>query len=179
MAVGMPTGNGKSRAAGFTYIGLLLMMAIAGIALAAAGLSWQNTLRAEREQELLFIGRQYRDALNSYFQSSPAGMSSPAGINSYPATLEDLLQDKRYPGIKRHLRRLYADPMTGRLDWGLVRQQGRIVGLYSQSESVPLKHKGFTGDDMPFTNAVSYRRWVFGQDIAPTTPTGAQQVPLN
>lgn len=147
--------------AGFTYIGLLLMMAIAGIALGAAGLSWQNTLRAEREQELLFIGGQYRDALNSYF------LSTPSGINSYPVALQDLLQDKRYPGIKRHLRKLYADPMTGRTDWGLVRQQGRIVGIYSQSQAAPLKHKGFSGDDMPFTNAVSYRRWVFGQDLEP------------
>ncbi len=153
--------NGKAslrNQRGFTYLGLLLMMAIAGIGLAAAGITWHNQIRAEKEKELLFVGDQFRKAINSYYQNTPSD------IYSYPATLEDLLLDKRYPNVKRHLRKLYPDPITGTTQWGLVKQQGRIIGVYSLSTSHPIKMAGFVGDNRSFKGATSYRKWVFGPD---------------
>ena len=51
--------------AGFTYIGILLAMALFGVALAATGDVWRTAAQREREQELLFVGSQFRSAFLS------------------------------------------------------------------------------------------------------------------
>ena len=51
---------------GFTYVGLLLAVALAGVALAAAGTLWSTVAQRDRELELLFVGDQYRRAIGSY-----------------------------------------------------------------------------------------------------------------
>ena len=146
--------------AGFSYIGLLLFIAITGIELSIAGQAWQYQVRSEKEQHLLFVGGQFRSAIHSYYESTP-------GIAKvYPLSLNDLLLDKRLPNVKRHLRQIYLDPMTGRADWGLIKEKGRIVGLYSRSPLVPFKHKGFNPEDAKFTAAKTYQDWVFGQEEA-------------
>jgi type II secretory pathway pseudopilin PulG len=147
------------KSSGFTYIGLLLLIAITGIGLSAAGLSWQYQVRSEKERQLLFVGAQFRRAINSYFEKSPSD------IKSYPLTLDDLLLDKRFPNVQRHLRQIYPDPMTGNQDWGLVKQNNHIVGVYSRSKAKPIKQAGFSSDDSTFSNAASYQDWVFGQVV--------------
>jgi len=144
---------------GFTYIGLLLFIAITGIGLSVAGISWQYQVRAEKEKQLLFVGTEFRNAFNSYFAST-----TDAG-KVYPASLNDLLVDKRMPNIKRHLRKIYLDPMTGKADWGIVTQQGRIVGIYSRSSLVPYKRKGFNAADAKLAGAKRYKDWIFGENV--------------
>ena len=143
--------------AGFTYIGLLLFIAIIGIGLSVAGLSWQYQVRTDKELQLLFVGGQFRAAINNYYESTPSASKV------YPLSLNDLLLDKRMPNIKRNLRQIYLDPMTGNADWGLVTQQGRIVGIYSSSTLKPIKNKGFSVADAKFSVAASYQDWIFGQ----------------
>lgn len=142
---------------GFTYMGLLLFIAIAGIGLSAVGMTWHSKVKAENEQQLLFVGTQFRNALNSYYESTPAA------TKAYPLTLQDLLRDKRFPNVKRHLRQMYTDPMTGNTEWGINRSQGRIVGIYSLSTKKPFKLSGFTNENQSFNYAKSYREWIFGQ----------------
>ena len=142
---------------GFTFIGILLFIAITGIGLSVAGMSWQYQFRAEKEKQLLFVGAEFTNAINSYFASTPDA------AKVYPANLNDLLLDKRMPNIKRHLRKIYLDPMTGKSDWGVVRQQGRIVGIYSRSTLAPYKQKGFNAAQAKLAGAKSYKDWIFGQ----------------
>jgi len=142
---------------GFTYIGLLLLIAISGVGLSVAGMSWQYQVRAEKEKQLLFVGAEFRNALKSYYTSTPDA------AKVYPSSLNDLLLDKRLPNIKRHLRKIYLDPMTGKADWGLVTQQGHIVGIYSLSSLAPYKQHGFDAADAKLAGKKSYREWVFGQ----------------
>jgi hypothetical protein len=144
---------------GFTYIGLLIFIAVTGIGLSVTGMSWQYQIRAEKEKQLLFVGEEFRNAINSYYASTPG----PAKV--YPATLNDLLLDKRMPNIKRHLRKIYLDPITGKADWGLVIQQGCIVGIYSRSGLPPYKQKGFNLIEAEFAGAKSYQEWVFGEAV--------------
>ncbi len=159
---------------GFTYVGLLLAVALAGVALAAAGTLWSTTAKRDKEAELLFVGDQLRRAIGSYYEGTP-------GAKRYPLKLEDLLEDKRLAVTRRHLRQLYADPMTGRADWELVRlADGAIVGVHSRSDASPLKVANFAPSDQSFADASSYRDWVFayapqgggGKPAAPPPPGG-------
>ena len=61
----------------------------------------------------------------------------------------------------RHLRRIYPDPMTRTTDWGLVRLEGRIVGVYSQSPERPAKQANFPAEFKSFEQQESYTGWIF------------------
>jgi len=64
-------GRPPNRQAGFTFIGLLFMVALAGIAIAGTGILWHMEGRREKEVELLFIGEEYRNAIGNYHDKSP------------------------------------------------------------------------------------------------------------
>jgi type II secretory pathway pseudopilin PulG len=143
------------RSSGFTYVWLLVALAIMAIGLAAVGELASTAAKREREAELLFAGNQIAGAIVAYRASSP-------GAPQYPQKLEDLLADNRYPNVRRYLRRVYPDPMTGRPDWGLMRGPGGgIVGLYSQSTARPLKIANFPPEYESFAGATSYAEWRF------------------
>ncbi len=145
---------------GFTYIWLLLFIAFSGIGLSVAGMSWQYQVRAEKEKQLLFVGAEFRNAINSYYSTMPDT------VKSCLTSLNDLLIDKRKPGIKRHLRKIYLDPMTGKADWNFVTQQGCIVGIFSRSTLTPYKKKGFNLADAQLAGAKNYKEWVFSISIS-------------
>jgi hypothetical protein len=119
------------------------------------GISWQYQVRTDKEKQLLFVGAEFKNAINSYYASTPDA------AKVYPANLNDLLLDKRMPIIKRHLRKIYLDPMTGKADWNLVTQQGRIMGIYSQSTLTPFKKKGANPAEANLAGAKSYKDWLF------------------
>jgi len=149
-----------ARQRGFTYLGLLVLIAVMGWMLAATGEVWSTVQQRQREQELLFVGNQYREAIRQYYERSPAA------AKRYPATLEDLLLDKRYPNVQRYLRKLYPDPMTGIPQWGLLRApDGGIAGVYSLGGGVPFKTDQFEQRDAAFRNARSYARWQFSYQV--------------
>lgn len=144
------------RQAGFTYLWVLLMVAFMGVALTLAAEVDQTISSRDREKGLLAIGREFQRAIGSYYESQPVG-----GKKEYPASLEDLLQDTRLPGVRRHLRKRYADPVTGQSEWGLKRVGGRIVGIYSLSEKVPIKQANFEPGLEYLEGAKKYSDWVF------------------
>lgn len=113
---------------GFTYLWLLFALAFASFGLMNLGEHWALQSQRELEREQMFRGQQIVAALKSYAASTPTGM------HCAPRTLEELLQDARVPGIRRHLRRIYSDPLTGLPDWELLRDPlGGVVGVRSRS----------------------------------------------
>lgn len=144
---------------GMSYLLVLFALAALGTGLAGTGVVWQQVVQREREAELLRIGQQFRQALASYY------LSTPGSTKQYPERLSELLEDRRYPVPRRHLRRLYADPMTRSADWVLVRSGGRIVALHSRSTAEPLRSH-HTGPDAVFAGTGSYDQWVFQVDPA-------------
>ncbi len=141
---------------GFTYLGLLILVAILALATSATLTLGSIAQRREAEQRLLEVGDAYRQAISSYLNSSPAG------DRRYPASLADLLKDPRYPGVRRHLRQLYADPITGKNQWGLVLAPGGgIMGIHSLSDAQPIKIAEFDAVNQSFEEKERYSEWVF------------------
>jgi len=125
--------TGKAGQAGYSYLLVLFAVAALGVGAAQVGIVWQVAAQREREIELLRRGSDIARAIASYHAKSPAG--SPA----WPQTLDELLEDTRFPMPVRHLRRVWRDPFTGEADWVLLRGGGGIVGLHSRSTAQPLR----------------------------------------
>ncbi len=134
---------------------MLFVVAALGVGMAALGTLWSTVAKREKEAQLLFVGDQFRLAIESYRQRTPGG------LKQYPRSLEDLLEDKRFPMTVRHLRRLWRDPLTGQAVWGLVRDADRITGVHSLAEGAPMKQAGFPSDYAQFEGQSSYQGWVF------------------
>jgi type II secretory pathway pseudopilin PulG len=146
---------GKSAQAGFTYLFVLMLIALIGMGLVAAGTLWSTDVKRAREAELLFIGDQYRQAIRSYYELEP-------GQPRLPQSIDELLEDHRRPNVVRHLRRAYRDPFTGEA-FALIRVpdgQG-ITGVPSQSTGHPFKIAGFSSENATFAEAVTYADWQF------------------
>lgn len=141
---------------GFTYLWTLLLVAFLGIGLAIGSEIYSTSVQRDKELELLAIGRQFQEAIGRYYEAGVA-----AGGNEYPAALDDLLKDNRFPGVKRHLRKVFVDPMTGRPVWGLVRVGGRIVGVHSLSDKRPIKQDNFEPSAIAFRGKERVSEWVF------------------
>lgn len=114
---------------GFTYLWLLFLLAVGGAALAASGQRWSGVMQRERERELIFRGQQIAAAIEAY-RAAPG--VAPA---QWPASLQDLVEDRRGPQTLRHLRRAYTDPFTGEADWEpILAEDGRWRGVHSRSD---------------------------------------------
>lgn len=160
-------------ASGFTYLVVLIAVALMGAALAGAGTLWSTDARRAKEAELLFAGEQIRQAIQAYYETVPAGQP-----NRFPARLEDLVEDRRWPKPRRHLRRIYLDPLTESRDWALVKGPGDgILGVHSRAEGVPIKHAGFPKDLESFTGAKSYAEWKFVYQPRQSSGTPAPRPP--
>jgi hypothetical protein len=158
---------------GFTYLIALFAVAVAGAMLAAGSMVWHHEAQRAREQELRFIGDEFRRAIGLFYERTPGG------IKRYPQTLQDLVRDDRYLSIQRYLRRIYPDPLTGEPLWGLVPAPGGgIMGVYSLSDATPLKTSGFDEADKTFAGAQRYADWKFMYVPPTVTPVPAPSAPV-
>lgn len=142
--------------AGLTYLWMLLALTLLSLGVGRSLEVYHQALHRERESELLRIGEQYRKAIGSYYQLSPGA------FKQYPHSLADLLHDHRFLILRRHIRKLYADPMNPSGEWGLVRNlDGGITGVFSRAAGVPLKQANFSLAQADFEAAATYSEWQF------------------
>lgn len=164
------------RGAGFTYLGLVILLAIMALVAAASLKAGAMVQRAAAERELLHIGGQFCDALQSYAAATPPGQPRQ------PPSLKELLRDPRYPGIVRHLRKVFVDPMTGRAEWGMAYAAGTtgVVAVYSLSGARTVKVANFPARFQAFEGKQRIADWKFacGGDIPPP-PLSSSGPPLN
>jgi len=160
--------NGKQR--GFTYVSVVILVAIIGL-VGATSLRLGTTMqRAAAEQALLDIGMEYSNALASYAAATPQGQPN------YPKSFAELLKDPRFPQLRRHLRRVYVDPMTGKAEWGLVKanENGGILAIYSLSKATPIKIGNFPPRFVAFEGKTSLADWKFsGEGVQVAGAKGA------
>ncbi len=156
-------GERPGAAGGFTYIGLVILVAIIALVGAATVRLGVTLQRAQAERDLLHIGEQFSNALKSYAAATTAGQPQQ------PPTLKDLLKDPRFPGTRRHLRKIFVDPMTGKAEWGIVYLAGDkgVLGIHSLSTAKPVKIGNFPSRFQAFGGKQKISEWIFtfdGQD---------------
>ncbi|WP_177414083.1 type II secretion system protein [Pseudomonas sp. KBW05] len=168
----MPTG--KQRQHGSVFMGMLVTVAVVAVMLMEVGTLWSSVLQRERELELLARGNEIRRAIGLYYREG----------NSFPKTLEDLVLDRRQSTVKRYLRRVYDDPLTGSPEWGVVEGPGEtIMGVFSTAKGTPFKQGNFAVINQSFTGQGSYQGWVFlygsvqSNPVTRTAPMGDQLKP--
>lgn len=143
------------RQRGVAYFWALLMVLFVTLGLGKLLENVAKSNQRAREAELLYTGNLYRDAIRQYWQSTPVG------ARPYPEKLDDLLRDPRYPVIRRYLRRLYPDPITGQPFAPIPAPDGGVMGIRSTSLRKPIKVAGFKMNQRAFAAAQSYQQWEF------------------
>lgn len=155
------------RVGGFTYLSLLILLAIIGLVTATALKLGSVVQRSRAEMELLDIGAAFSDALKSYADATPAGMPPQ------PPSLKELLKDPRFPGTRRHLRKMFVDPMTGKAEWGILYLGDKVgvLAVYSLSDAKPVKVGNFPSRYTGFEGKAHISDWKFSMALAGTVPT--------
>lgn len=148
--------HGVGRIRGFTLLTVLATLALVSLAWTTAMPMWAMDAQREREADLLRVGMLYANALARYRDTLPGS------VRSYPTTLDELLLDRRVPGVRRHMRALYPDPISADGVWGLVHDEfGRIVGVYSKSNLRPVRRESVVLEDRVLLAAQVYSDWKF------------------
>ena len=160
-------GPRAARQGGLVLLALLIALMLMSIALAGALDVWSLQRRREQEKQLLFNGNQYRLAILRYYRVGRA----------YPATVDDLLDDTRFPVPLHHLRRAYVDPLTGKNDWALMEEGNRFYGVFSRSEEATIKRAGFPRQYEDFQGEETYGGWKFLYLAPGLRTTSANAVP--
>jgi type II secretory pathway pseudopilin PulG len=141
---------------GFTYLAVLILLVLLTGALAAAGTRWATVDQRNRETALLQEGAAVRAAIGMYYENTPGT------VKRYPPTLQALLRDTRFLGMRRYLRRVPSDPMTRQAPFVLMAApDGGVMGIHSRSDKAPFKSGNFSRLDASFSGASHFSEWQF------------------
>lgn len=161
------TGKGDTRRArGFTFVELMVTLAIMAVLVSVAVPMAQVAVQRKKEQDLRLALMQIREALDAYKRASEQGrITLVVGESGYPKSLRELVdgvEDQRSPTRQKiyFLRRIPADPMADgsvkpEESWGLRSYASPpddpspgddVFDVYSRSDKLGL-------------NGVPYRKW--------------------
>lgn len=148
--------------AGFTYLAVLMLVIVMGIMLGVAGQSYKMIADREREEELLWVGSQYREAMLRW-RNPPAGIQKNRPLGDIKFLLAEPSAAKGF----RYLRKLYLDPITG-TEFNIIKDPNQgIIGIASASEKEPIKQANFPKDFLDFEGKKKYSDWQFTNKPAP------------
>ena len=159
-----PRPSAGRRQPGYSFVELVLVCTLLVSLSAAAFPIAKFTVKRHKEIELSYSLRLMRNAIDEYKRFSEAGLlelQQCLGCDGYPEELENLTEAQSLTNhppdvVKRFLRRIPIDPMTGEAEWGLRSYQDdadskswggeNIYDVYSLSEGRGL-------------NGVPYSEW--------------------
>src|SRR5437667_9727230 len=96
-------GQARQNQRGYAMAALLVAMGIMAIMMTVAMPVWKQTAQREKEEELIFRGRQYTHAI---------GLFQKKYANAYPPNIDVLVE-------QRFLRKKFKDPITGQ-DFAII-----------------------------------------------------------
>ena len=112
--------GGPSRAeSGSILVILVVAVAVLSLSVGVAAQMWSVRWRRDNEEELIFRGRQYVDALLLYRKDHNG---------QFPGDLTDLM--KLGPKQTRYIRKLFRDPVNPKGQWGLLYLMPGGQGIY-------------------------------------------------
>jgi type II secretory pathway pseudopilin PulG len=111
---------------GFTLISLLAAIVVSSILMATIAPTWTFLVTRDKEEELIFRGTQYKEAIERYLKR----------YNKLPTKLDELVKT-------RSIRRLYLDPITG-WEFELIVFTG--AGNKRESELTKAQRESLHGD---------------------------------
>ncbi|HEX2163941.1 MAG TPA: hypothetical protein VHM02_08330 [Thermoanaerobaculia bacterium] len=104
-AAGRPRRARRHPESGYNMVVLMVLVTVLNVLVAAALPAWSRVIQREKEEELIFRGLQYAEALRVF----------QARFGRPPVRLEELIEIE-----PRSIRRMWEDPMTGDARWGLI-----------------------------------------------------------
>ncbi len=140
---------------GIAYLWMLFLVFLLGIGLGKSVEIQSLAAQRSKEADLLYVGGIYKAAIKAYY------IASVDGVHRYPDSMDVLLKDPRYPGVKRYLRKLYKDPVTNKPFELIYAAEGGVSGVRSSSSKLPLKQAGFSPEYEGLKSARSYHDWMF------------------
>lgn len=149
---------------GVTYLMVMFLIVLMGIAMTLVGKQWAVTVKRDHEAELLFRGNRIKAAIESF--AADYQVRKATRPNQYPVTLEELTKPP-----KRYLQVVYKDPITGQ-DFELIKAGAEIRGVKSRSHAQPL-------DKVRFNNATGYNQVAFQVQTAASQGCTPGLNPLN
>lgn len=93
--------------AGYNLVVLMVLVTVLNVLLAAAVPAWSHLVRRDKEEELVFRGMQYAEAIRVFQQRH----------GRLPVKLEELIEVE-----PRSIRQLFPEPMSEHGKWGLLVQ---------------------------------------------------------
>jgi type II secretory pathway pseudopilin PulG len=104
---------------GYTILILMFMVFVMSIGLMVAVPVWQTQIQREKEEELIFRGKQYVEAIRLFQRKKPG---------AFPRDFEELIEEKC-------LRKLFEDPMSPDGKWNLILLSQRAPGRTRRTSS--------------------------------------------
>jgi type II secretory pathway pseudopilin PulG len=136
---------------GYAMVALLVTLGVMSVILGMAMPVWRTVMQREKEEELIFRGRQYARAIQLYQRKFAA---------AYPASIDVLVE-------QRFLRKKYTDPMTKSGEFEILHQ-----GSLAQRQAASVAGRGVAS---PAQQAGAVRSGSPGQlAAAPGSPFGSQ-----
>ncbi len=122
------------------------------------------TIKRQKEHELSYVLRMMRNAIDEYKRYSDAQLlplQQCAGCDGYPEELEILVEPQSLTNhppdvVKRFLRRIPIDPMTGEAEWGMRAYQDEPDSSSWGGENV---YDVYSLSDGTGLNGVPYEEW--------------------
>ena len=149
-----------SKEAGYTLAVVMVFTSVLLVTLSGAVINWQKAIQREREEELIYRGKQFMRAVELWQRKFPG---------TYPTTIDALLSTNN----TRFLRKKWKDPITNSDEWRLlkVNPDGSISGLTVIPGSGPLGASNYGGSSSS-SSASSSGRTTGGTSGVTTSATG-------
>ena len=152
----------RSRQSGFSLTELVVVAVVLTSLSAVAFPIAKHSIKRQKEIELRYVLRKMRNAIDEYKRYSEAGLLPiDLGTDGYPAELELLTEAHNLVGqgpstIKRFMRRIPIDPMTGEAEWGMRSYQDDPDTTSWGGENVYDVHSLSAGTGL---NGIPYSEW--------------------